>query len=709
MRFQVKQTTLNLRLAVYTVLFINGIVLAQNRSTEIKSGENQTNSFPMFLAKSIENATILADLTGLQTTKFEFLYLHGRSKHVEFDNEEVELKLRPFTDKQDYPYPIQFYPNKIPSQNEPLFRDEDYRNQNQSQPQTTNEYQTLTQFAANYQPKVLVENESTQSSYLRNIQGENLSRPFDQLSTTQDLAPTSWKSYSTYSEPSPQNQYDTLNNNTSLIQELSTPSSAFTPPEHNSSTEEDDLNTTTQYNTSPQADDNQDYQQQQQSPENTTPQQNSFEQTMNQNTAQTNAAQQQNYYSSIYQQQESEGNTTTSEDPRFSFEQSLEGQQYTNDEQEQNIQPQQQTLQDVAEKQQKSFNESILRDQQLQQYSAEKLTTPEPMIQSTGDDKFIQASDSEQPTEESNLENTTNYREHEQERPSNQTGKYSSITDEQFQNQLPFPEEQNKQKVPQESATNLKDTEQNLFQIEKDPNIVQSLLSDDLSQLRNEYELNVQQKNATTTDAIEPDSQTEDQKTYNRQRREDETNKYLFKKTNDVHNNVKSILGKQLQKLLEEKKRVETKEKDFNTNQVMMNKPRTGVQDKPHSKANIFDRLVNNPSNTNFLLLSSPSDHKHTNVTPEHDLLVKLEAMRYNFLETYDECPSFVIFGTSSESCYTLTLDKNNCAEEFIEVTEVFKQSCSQTQFYIYAREVEKVNEDNVKNLNKNGINVLIH
>jgi hypothetical protein len=755
MRFLVKQTKLCHIVAVYAVLLLNFIVLAQNRSTELNnklnSVENQTSPFPLYLAMAIENATLFAKLPGFEKTKFGFLYLHGRSNHVQFDNEEVESKLGSFVDKQGYPYPITSYPSEMPSQ------------------QPSMNYQTLTQFVAKYQHSPQANESTPRSSDLRNVfQGQNLSQPQDIPQEYNQS--TSWQSNSTDFKPSPQNSYDAFNSNTIPTQELSQDSPASSLREQETSQEDAFLTNTTQYNATQQAESSQDYQQQE-PPENTTAQQTSFEnstdtipyqnplapeqsfdQTTNQHTAEANATQQQNYYSPVYQQQnyynsvyqqqqEPSENTTplqsvfensTADDPKFTSEQP----KYMNAEQQQNLQLQQeQTQQNITGAQQNSslnssetlqeqsnsfrqeqnpiqgnyeerYLQSISRDQQLQQNSFKNLTTPQ-LIQSAGEEKLIQGSESE----ESSVENTTNSQQPEQERPFNQN-ETEKQSNEQFQKQLLFSEERNKQSLPHENTTNTKDTGQNLFQIERDPHIIQSLLSGDLSQLRNEYELTAQKVKAATTDATTPNAQVPYQQTYSRFRRENKgTAKYLFKKT-DVQQNVqnkqvKRVLRKQLQKLWE-KNQVK---KNLHTNRLkrMINKIR--AHDEPHSKPTIFDKLLNNPSDTNFLVLpSNKAKYKHSKRSPEHGLLMKLEAMRHTFLEKHNECPIFAIFGTSSQSCYTLTTDKDNCAEEFMEVKEMFKQGCAETQFYIYVREDEagKVRENDVQSLTKNGINVLI-
>ncbi|CAB3977380.1 Hypothetical predicted protein [Paramuricea clavata] len=767
---------------------------------------------------AIENATLFAKLPGFETTKFGFLYLHGRSNHVQFDNKEVESKLGSFVDKQGYPNPITSYPSEMPSPQPSMY--DQSSSQNESQPQNTTDYQTLTQFVAKYQYSPQANESTPRSSDLRDVfQGQNLSQPQDIPQEYNQSA--SWQSNSTDFKPSPQNSG---NSNTSPTQELSQDSPASSLQEHETSQEDVVLTNTTQYNATQQAEYSQDYQQQepreysqgyqqqepreysqgyqqqepreysqgyqQQEPreysqgyqqeeprESTTAQQTSFEnststipyqnplapqqsfdQTTNQNTAEANATQQQNYYSPVYQQQdyynsvyqqqqeEPSENTTplqsvfensTANDPKFTSEQPKYAEQQQNsqlqqEQTQQNITGAQQnssfnsseTLQEQSNSfrqeqnqiqgnyeeryLQENINESTSRDQQLQQNSFKNLTTPQ-LIQSAGEEKLVQGS--EKWTNESSVENATNSGQPEQERSFNlnQTEEHSNNTDEQFQKQLLFSEERNKQSIPHEYTTN---TKQNLFQIEKDPHIIQSLLYGDLSQLRNEYELTAQKVKAATTDATTPSTQAGYQQTYSRFRRENKgTVKYVFKRT-DVQQNVqnkqaKRVLGKQLQKLLE-KNEVKT---NLHTNRLkrMINKVR--AHDEPHSKPSIFDKLLNNPSDTNFLMLpSTEAKYKHSKRSPEHGLLMKLEAMRHTFLEKHNECPIFAIFGTSSESCYTLTTDKDNCAEEFMEVKEMFKQSCAETQFYIYVREdgAGKVREDDVQSLTKNGINVLI-
>jgi hypothetical protein len=252
----------------------------------------------------------------------------------------------------------------------------------------------------------------------------------------------------------------------------------------------------------------------------------------------------------------------------------------------------------------------------------------------------------------------------------------------------------------EKNMTNMTRTEQKFSQIQKDPSIIHSLLSEDLDQLRKEYEL-IQQQNQTVDE------------TNSRTRRE--TKEDLVHNTNIQHNEqnkeVRHVLGKPLKHLLE-KKRVKTTEKDFKKKQVrgIITQPYNDLQDKSDFTSKIFEKLFNNPSDSNFLLLSSTKPNKkHSNVTQEHNLLMKLEAMRYNYLERHNECPTFVIFGTATKPCYTFATDLNNCAEEFVEVTEMFKQSCPQTQFYIYVRQNEagRIEDDVVKSFTNNGIKVL--
>ena len=643
MGFQVKRAKQDL--AICAVLFINVIVMAQNRTTtKLSSAENKTNSFPMFLAKAIENAT---QLDGLQAAKFEFLYLHGRTNHVEFDSKEIDSEIGAFVNRKEYPYPIQSYFNQIPLPQSPMFlkaiqnqiQNEQYlyTTQNQARPQNTTEYQTPKQYTFEDQTKTRSEETSLYDKTTDNITQQN-----------------SYKQVYEEQQPTtPQRNFLGY--------------SVGTTPYQDTQTLEQ-----------------------------------SSDQTLK--TTQTNATQQQNYYSQFYLQQP-RGYSITPQDvlddsnvenPKINFEQSSElPEEYKFEEPRQNRSLQQgKTLRNVTETQRSFYSNSGETEQH-----------------DNSSTKNTEQNSIEENKEQRNLRgkiNDSTLSDHKK-----QEHLLDKLTTPQTQL---FSEDRNPNDTLQ-NATSLRNTQQNLFPFANDPKAIQSLLSKDLSQLRNEYELTVQQvqDKTKTGDAITPGSPVQYQETHRRTRRENKemTTHNLVKRKNVQHNgqhDIKSALCKQLQKLLA-KKRIKTKTKDFKKNQVrgIINKPQNDPQEKSNFTSKIFEKLFNNPV-TNFLLFSSTKPtHKHGNITQDHGLLMKLEAMRYHYLEAHNECPSFVIFGTTLKSCYTFTADRNNCAEEFVEVSEVFKQSCPQTHFFIYAGQnvASKIGNDNVKSFINNDIDVL--
>ena len=630
MGFQGKQAKQNL--AIHVVLYLNVIVMAQNRTTtKLSSAESNTNSFPMFLAKAIGNAIQLA---GLQAAKFEFLYLHGRSNHVEFDSKEVDSELGAFVNRKEYPYPIQSYFRQIPLPQSTIFlkaiqnqtQNEQYlyTAQNQAQPQNTTEYQTPKQYAFEDQTKARSEETSLYNTTRDNITQEN---GYNQVYEEQSITPQSnFFGYSVGTTP---------------YQDTQTPEQSS----------EQTLKTTQTYN----------------------------------------ATQQQKYYSQFYLQQPT-GNSTT---PRDVFYDSYVKNPNVNFEQSSDI-PEEYKFEEPRQ------NQSLQQDE-----TSRNVTETQRSFYSNSGETVQQDNSSMQNTEQNSVEvNNSTFSDHKK-----QEHLLETLTT--TQPQL-FSEEQNLNDTLK-NATSFKNTQQNLFPFENDPKVIQSLLSEDLSQLRNEYELTVQQDNNRTEDAITPDSPVQYHETYTRTRRDDKeiTTHDLVKEKNVQHNrqnNIEKVLGKQLQNLLA-KKRIKSTRKDFKKNQVreIINKPQNVKQDKSNFTSKIFEDLFNNPV-TNFLPFpSTKPTYKHGNISEDHGLLMKLEAMRFHYIEEHNECPTFVIFGTTLKSCYTFTADRNNCAEEFVEVSEVFKQSCPQTHFFIYAGQnmAGKIRNDDVKSFINNGIDVL--
>ena len=835
----VKELKLHLKVIVCIVVFLlNSFVLAQNNSpvqnNELNYVKHETNSLPLFLAMTIENATLRANLHDSQKDKFEFLYLHGRSHHVEFDNEEIESKLGSFVGNQDFTPAIpsiqsQVYgktnqnqphtvadngplrqnddsENKPSSQNEPLAangpppqnqmaesqppaQNEAAENKPAQQNETLDENQPPSQKEApdentpippnqalaeaiqketedspsnpenetEYKPSPLPETEYQTSSQDSTENSSTQQKPDLQEKFLDENASQPRKQTENATNFEASNAFQVMNLTTTQNSELN--QSMFSPSvkTNESRSGEAILDDKAKYNSTHNEDYSQIYleqqqekQQQQQQPwENATPGQVSFEssttatsytypassqqpfdQTYSQNTPQTTETQQQSYYSQDNTQQQSKetlspletASTNSSviyENPRFPVER-----KYTNDELQQNptrldderilqntdvtevntspnlFQEQSTNLNqhtgEYRDQQEQSpiqnTDNNVLRDQQ--QYSQGPQTNQQPFA---GNEELNQESQRTAFMDESNLENATTLPQSQEERFYNQ-----NTTD-----HLSFSsQEKNEPNLSQLYTTNSQDIARNLLKIQEDPNNVISLLSK-VSQLRNEYELATQQLQNDTTD--ETMKQPENQKTYRRSQIEQkEKIKQFFKKVKkNSHDKKKTrISHKLLQELLNKNDNFETIGKRSQTTELV-----TRTESLEKSKQDILAKWMDNPSETNFLIrFSNGQNNKNVKGVPEHDLLMKLEAMRYEFLERHNECPSLVIFGTNSDPCYTLTADKSNCAEEFLEVKEAFKQSCPNTKFYIYASKGKEktIPFHSVQTMTTNGVNVLI-
>ena len=860
-----KEPELHLKMMVCTVLLLNSLVSAQNnsaeRNNELHNGELQTNSLALFLATSIENATLQANLHALNTAdKFEFLYLHGRSNHVEFDNEEVKSKLGSFVREQDYTYPAssaqaQVYretdqnrptpqnevaENGSPAQkvalvdnpptpqnevagkspspqnealtdNAPALQNEVDENgpphpkealdESQSPPQnkvladsqTPSQNKPLTENNPPPQNDVLDENIQNEreegppqpeddTDYRPPPPPENKYQPLSQDLTENDSTPQNSERQDTFlDETSFQKQpanktnfklsvsVQATNTNTSQNSELNQPMS-FTSLE----TGEASVDATAQYNLTHyqdysriylqqqqeeqgqrQKEEQQQRQQQRQAYENTTPRQVSFQssssttsytypailqqpfnQTYSQDTADT---QQQNYYSPADTQQPGEtvpqlqtASTNSSvmfENPRFAVEQ-----QYMNDEtqgnptrQEENInateensspnlfQEQGKTInqhtreygyqqgqnpnQDGKEQAsvQKNTDSNLLWDEELHQYSA----APQ------ADQQLFPGEENlNQELQQTALASTQS----QQESFYDQNTTVNLFNSSQSQNELRLFPEQNEPNLSPQNTTNSQDIERNLLNIQRDPNIMKSLLSR-VSRFRNEYELATQQFEADTADNSTQHTELENQGIYRRSRIEKKEKIRRFLRTTKVNKNSKDQTatrtpGNLIRRLLNKNDNFEAIWPNSQTNEGGKR-----VESHGNSKRDNIEKWINNLPETNFLIrFSKEQKNKNAKGIPEHELLMRLEAMRYEFLEKHNECPTFVIFGTNSEACYILAADRNNCAEEFLEVKEAFKRSCANTKFYIYARKgkEETIPFQSVQTLTKNGVSVLI-
>ena len=649
------------------MIIVGFLILLNMVESRVQISKNKTESFPMFLAKTIDNATLQAQFPGFKTTDFEFLYLHGQSNHVQFDCDEVELELGMFVKDHKYPYPIQSQSNFF------------------SQPNTV-ESQSLLQSAVNYSPsgQIRAENEYTpDNSEMQNtFQGENLPpllhNELPMYKGYNYATPNSWQTANQdYYEPALQNSYGTVNNSAQSTKETSQPAPFLQGYQR---TRQENGNITTQQNTTD--NNSQPYQQQQTQNEIVGSQQASYEYSPN-----PIFYQQPQTYEKFYEQTVNQEDTTNQNNKNDVY------QQYNWQKQRNYFNQNSAENEDQRQQNQERTNGSILGEQGHQKDSVKKITMEE-------DDK---RSNQSSWTEELNPEKVKVSPELQQESFSNlnERKQHSNDSNGQFENNLLYANEQTKQVFPQENSNS--DEQRSLDRLQKDRNIMQ-FLSKDLPQLRNEYELSsVQQDKTETENNMTQGASDSSQTTYRRYIREskDENNKLLSNKRNIKQNKeAKRVLGKQLLKTIKRQHKSKLAEKG---SQRMTTKRQNGYHFK-------LSELFNKPSETNFLIQPSNENNKSSKRSPDHDLLMRLEVMRYGYEERHNKCPDFVIFGTSSKSCYTLTTDKNNCAEEFIEVKGIFKQSCTQTQFYIYTHEHEKRNfqKESVQSFTNNGINVLI-
>ena len=845
---------------VCTVLLLNSLVSAQDYSAEqnneLHNGQLQTNSLPLFLAMSIEGATLQANLHALNTAdKFEFLYLHGRSNHVEFDNEEVKSKLGSFVREQDYTYPVsstqaQGYretdqnrptphsevaengssaqkvalvdnppspqnevvgktpspQNEALADNAPTLQNEmdengpphpkEALNKSQSPPQN----KVLADSQPPSQNKPLTENKSPPQNDIQNEREEGPPQPEDNTEyrpppppenkyqpSSQDLTENDSTPQNsgrqdafldeTSSQKQPANKTNfklsvsvqATNTSTSQNSELNQPTSSTSLETGKAS-----VDATAQYNLTHyqdysrvylqqqqeeqgqrQKEEQQQRQQQRQAYKNTTPGQVSFQsststtsytypailqQPFNQSNSQETAdTQQQNYYSPADTQEPGEtvpqlqtASTNSSvmfENPRFAVEQ-----QYTNDEpqgnparQEENInateensspnlfQEQGKTInqhtgeygyqrgqnpdQDGKEQAsvQKNTDNNLLWDEELQQYSA----APQADQQ-----QFPGKENLNQELQQTAFASTQS----QQESFYDQNTKENLFNSNQSQNEPRLFPEQNEPNLSPQNTTNSQDIERNLLKVQRDPNIMKSLLSR-VSRFRNEYELATQQFEADADNNSTQHAEQENQGIYRRSRIEQKEKIRRFLRKTKINKNSKDQTaartpGNLIRRLLNKNDNFEAIWPNSQTNEEGKR-----VESHGNSKRDSFEKWINNPPETNFLIrFSKKQKNKNAKGIPEHELLMRLEAMRYEFLEKHNECPTFVIFGTNSEACYTLAADRNNCAEEFLEVKEAFKRSCANTKFYIYASKGKEktIPFQSVQTLTKNGVSVLI-
>ena len=754
------------------LLFLN--VFASVHSTETKNKtntKNQSNYFPLFLAMAIENATLQANLSVWQKTEFEFIYLHGRSNHVQFDCRELDETLGPLVSKEEYPHEISFYPPKITTP-PPFYFNYD---QNKAQKTTPNPYVQKITTPSNNQtespensnwfsapPTLQAENQLTpQYEQTKNqYQTENLpytkNTPYDQQffgdyqnsslngtntdqvqnpyqtqttpeyqseATAENQKPSSFDSLQAANsidfENSSQNAYDVLNatklqppQTTSSITSTQTIEGNDINAEKNTASQykqESGNITSLQQNTNVESNNEQvDYSQgyQQQEPREVTDSQ--------QNTNMESNNQQQVDYSQGYQQQEPQ------EVKSF----------------------QQNTNVESNNQQQVDYSQVHQQEEPREVTAFQRNTNVESNNVQQGD--YSQVYQQQEPREITALRRQHNVLE-------------STNTQQQNYYSQPYgqvassDEETNYLSSQESNAHHEKDTENNLLKIEKDPNIVQSLLSKDLLQLRNEYELRQQQDKTVTKDIIGTRKLKDGNKSEKRLRREvkEETSNQIFNKTSE-HNNaqnkgLKNLSGKQLQKVLKVKHQLKTLTEDIHiidgrgndegtAYKTSRRKRKRGLrslmnqhvkkQESPQSDSktnlkplveaktlSINDMWSINPSETNMIIQPSMGKNdKNSRNSPEHDILMKIETMRNGFERRHEECPTFLIFGTSSKWCYTLTADPNNCAEEFLEVKDMFERTCAKTQFFIYARQRKpgQTWTDNIKSSTMNRVRVLV-